>query len=230
MTAAPGDTPCTGDAMRASAHRPLAVVIYGSRADGHAKVLIDLLAADRSFTVVGLIDDYPENRLRVVRDMSVMGTGHDLDRLRKEGIEGGVLGFGGAAGRLQALERVRRAELRLPSFVHATAYVSPSAFIEDGAQVLVGAYVGPDARLARGVLVNTCAVVEHDAVLEPGAVVGPGAVLAGRAQVGEAASIGANATILPDRSVGAGAVIGAGAVVSRDVPAGVIAVGRPARW
>lgn len=41
--------------------------------------------------------------------------------------------------------------------------------------------------------------------------------------------IGAGATVLPGVTVGDGAVIGAGAVVNRDVAAGQIAVGNPAR-
>lgn len=43
------------------------------------------------------------------------------------------------------------------------------------------------------------------------------------------ASIGANATILGGVEIGEGAMIGAGSVVTRDVPAGELWVGNPAR-
>ena len=43
------------------------------------------------------------------------------------------------------------------------------------------------------------------------------------------ASIGANATILAGLTIGESAMVGAGSVVTKDVPAGVVVVGNPAR-
>ncbi len=47
--------------------------------------------------------------------------------------------------------------------------------------------------------------------------------------VRQGASIGANATVLCGVEIGAGAMIGAGSVVTRDVPAGELWLGNPAR-
>lgn len=44
------------------------------------------------------------------------------------------------------------------------------------------------------------------------------------------ASIGANSTILPGITIGAGAMVGAGSVVTKDVPAGALVRGNPARF
>jgi acetyltransferase-like isoleucine patch superfamily enzyme len=49
------------------------------------------------------------------------------------------------------------------------------------------------------------------------------------ATVDDDVSIGGNATILPGIRIGAGALIGAGSVVTRDVPAGMVVAGNPAR-
>ena len=47
--------------------------------------------------------------------------------------------------------------------------------------------------------------------------------------IGRACWIGAGAVILPGVTIGDGSVIGAGSVVTKDIPAGVVAVGNPCR-
>jgi UDP-2-acetamido-3-amino-2,3-dideoxy-glucuronate N-acetyltransferase len=47
--------------------------------------------------------------------------------------------------------------------------------------------------------------------------------------VKKGASIGANATIICGNTIGEGALVGAGAVVTKDVPAGTLVVGCPAK-
>jgi UDP-perosamine 4-acetyltransferase len=205
------------------------VVVYGSRPDGHARVLIEVLLPTTDFEVVGLLDDMPENAGRRIGELSVLGSRMDLKRLSSEGVEGVLLGFGSPQGRLAIVEAVEAARLVLPILVHPTAYVCASAALAPGAQVLPHASLGPGARIGRGALINTGAIVEHDAAVGDCAVVDPGAVLAGRASVGESVEVGARAVLLPDIHVHDHAVVGAGAVVTRGVPQGQTVVGVPAR-
>lgn len=49
-------------------------------------------------------------------------------------------------------------------------------------------------------------------------------------RVCKGATIGAGATLLPGLTIGEGAMIGAGSVVTKDVPAGELWIGNPARF
>lgn len=71
--------------------------------------------------------------------------------------------------------------------------------------------------------------VGHDAIVEEGAEVSTGVVLGGHSVVEKDARVGIGAVVLPFRRIGAGAIVGAGAVVTRDVPAGGVWAGNPAR-
>jgi UDP-perosamine 4-acetyltransferase len=204
-------------------------VVVGSRHDGHANVVIELLCAAQAFELVGLIDDYPENSEHQIVGLAVIGTSGDLRRLWADGVEAAVLGFGAAHGRAAILAAIEDAGLALPVLVHSAAFVAPSAQLGAGCQLLPRAHVGPHARIGRGALINTGAIVEHDVHIGDAAVVAPGAIIAGRATIGNEAEVGAGAIVLPDLTVGTRAIVGAGAVVTRNVPENRTVVGNPAR-
>jgi serine acetyltransferase len=57
----------------------------------------------------------------------------------------------------------------------------------------------------------------------------PGAYLYWRMHVADNRFIGAHSVFLPGAKVGAGSVIGSGSIVTGEIPAGVVAVGAPAK-
>jgi sugar O-acyltransferase (sialic acid O-acetyltransferase NeuD family) len=205
------------------------VAVYGSRRDGHANVVLDLFGDSPGLEFVGLLDDWPENAEREIGGLRVIGGTADLARLAAEGLEGVALGFGAASGRGMVLDAIEAAGLALPTLVHRTAFVAPSATLAPGAQVMPQASVGPNARVGRGVLVNTGATLDHDVIVADGSVIDPGAVLTGRVRIGGEVEVGSGAVLIPDSVVGDGATVGAGAVVVRPVEAGATVVGVPAR-
>ena len=203
-------------------------VIYGSRPDGHAKVVAELLAPAAGLDLVGLIDDFPDNLDNRIGDLRVIGTSADLTLIAAQA-EAVIIGFGTGRGRSAIAAALMEAGLTLPVLVHPRAHVAGSARLGPGCQLMPNAVVGPGAKLGTAVLVNTGAIVEHDGRLADGVAVYSGAVLAGRVTVGADTELGAGSTVLPDVRLGARAVIGAGATVIDDVPDDLTVVGTPAR-
>jgi sugar O-acyltransferase (sialic acid O-acetyltransferase NeuD family) len=147
----------------------------------------------------------------------------------------GQIGFCVAIGnphgwvRLQFHERLSAEGLKPVAIAHPTAWIAPDAEIGEGSQIMAGVIIQPKAKIGRCCIINTRASIDHEDILEDGVEIAPGATLCGNVHAGINAWICAGATILPRITIGADAVIGAGAVVNRDVPAGQVVVGVPAR-
>jgi serine acetyltransferase len=97
-----------------------------------------------------------------------------------------------------------------------------------------GTKIGPGLRVLHGfgLVIHSKAIIGPNCVLRHGVTVGvrrTGEVPAQTPVLGANVDVGSGAQILGAVRVGNGASIGAGAIVLSDVPAGLIAVGNPAR-
>ena len=115
------------------------------------------------------------------------------------------------------------------TLIHPRAIVGPLTEVGPGCLVSAGTFLSSSVTLESHVQVHYNATVGHDCVLEEGATVLPGANVAGAVRLGRAVTVGSGAVILQSLTIGEGATIGAGAVVTRDVEAGQVMVGNPAR-
>lgn len=138
--------------------------------------------------------------------------------------------------------------------VHDGARIGAGSTVWQFSVVLDGATIGADCNLNAHTLVEGGAVlgdrvtlksgvyVWHGVTLEDDVFCGPNATFTNDREprsrirapllptlVRRGASIGAGAVILPGLEIGERALIGAGAVVTRNVPAGEIWLGNPAR-
>lgn len=117
----------------------------------------------------------------------------------------------------------------LQSLVHPTAVIGSLTTVGAGCIVCAGALVSTSVHLGRSVHLNPGATIGHDATLEDGVSINPRAIISGNVLVGRGALVGAGAVVLQGLQVGEGATVGAGACVTRDVVAGRIVKGVPAR-
>ena len=190
------------------------VVLIG--AGGHARVVADAMALS-GMTLAG----------HVALKADVSGRlGPYLGRDTGDGKYVMGMGYVDAAS---ARRRAGLLPMTMVTVVHPGAIVAASAVLADGCFVAAGAVVAVDVRLGRACIVNTGAVVDHDCVLGENSHVATGARVAGEVTIGRDVLIGTGAVVRQGIRIGDGAIVGAGAVVVRDVAAGVVVVGNPAR-
>jgi len=115
--------------------------------------------------------------------------------------------------------------------------------IGDRVSIGTGSIVEHHVKIGHGVRIHSQVFVPEFSILEDGCWLGPNVVLTNAlhplcprvkeclkgATIRAGARIGANATLLPDIEIGQGALVGAGSVVVRDVGAGSVVAGNPAR-
>jgi len=115
----------------------------------------------------------------------------------------------------------------------------PARLVSQHARATTGIEIHPGATIGRrlfidhgmGVVIGETAVVGDDVVLFHGTTLGGRSMSTGKRHptVGNHVVIGAGAKVLGPVEIGDGAQVGANAVVVHDVPAGMVAVGVPAR-
>lgn len=109
--------------------------------------------------------------------------------------------------------------------LNAHCFVENDVVIGDRVTLKCGVYLWDGMRVGDDVFIGPNATFTNDKY--PRSKQFPAAFLP--VTIGKGASIGANATVLGGVTIGEGAMVGAGAVVTRDVPAGALVVGNPAR-
>jgi sugar O-acyltransferase (sialic acid O-acetyltransferase NeuD family) len=204
-------------------------VIFGARADGSARVVLDIVRCEGRHEVTGFLDDDASRHGAEIDGLPVMGGSDRFAALHADGVRGIAFALGSNRGRHALLERARAAGLEPISVVHPRATIAAGVHIGAGVWIAAGAIVNPGATIGDGAVINTGATIDHDCRIGDYANISPGCHLSGRTTIGRYAFLGTGAITLPDAVVGDDAIVGAGAVVLKSVPAGGTVAGVPAR-
>lgn len=104
--------------------------------------------------------------------------------------------------------------------IGAETYINRNTMIDAAHQVSIGRGVG----IGPG-----CYISDHDHGMEPGFPVMTQPLVSRPTVISDGVWLGAGCIVLKGVTIGSNSVVGAGSVVVHDLPADVIAVGRPAR-
>jgi sugar O-acyltransferase (sialic acid O-acetyltransferase NeuD family) len=209
---------------------PLLVVGAGGFGRETAEAVRACNAQGPTWDLIGFLDDSPSQQGATVEGLKVVGPVEAISDYPDAHV---VITIGNPDNftvRRQIVRRLGLPASRYATLVHPAAVIPPAAEVGPGTVILATTVATTAVTIGSHVVVMPGVVFTHDDMVEDFATFGTGARLAGVVHIREGAYIGAGALIREKRSVGAWALVGMGAAVTRDIPAGEVWAGTPARY
>ena len=181
---------------------------------------------DSNLEFKGFIDDNPESLSQHNLSDKLIGS---LPSYQIEPEDRFIVAIGDPEIRRKISESFYHRAAQFATVRHPTAYIAPTAKVEQGCIIAPFAFVGPFALLESHVILNTYASVGHDTYVGACSTFSPYSVINGNVRLGREVFLGTHAIVAPGKAVGERAKLAAGAVALHNIAPYSLAVGNPAK-
>ncbi|MBX9783540.1 MAG: hypothetical protein K2X48_09630 [Chitinophagaceae bacterium] len=139
------------------------------------------------------------------------------------------LGYKNLALKSKIIDELKRANRKLPNFIHPSAIINPS--VQPGAGIIIypGCNIDQNAALEDGVLLNNSVTISHNTVIGKSSFMAPGVIVCGYVRIGMENFAGAGSIFSNNVITGDNVITGIGTVVTKNIAAGSSVIGNPMR-
>lgn len=143
------------------------LIILGAGSHGH--VVKEIAESMGIFREINFLDD------RLTYD-GVLGRCDEFKDFTED-YNYAIPSFGSNKLRMEWIEKLEKNLFKIPTLIHSTAYVSPSAIVKSGSVVAAKTVINTNSRVEEGCIISIGSIIDHDAVINYGCHVDCGAII-----------------------------------------------------
>lgn len=191
--------------------------IYILGAGGHGKVLLEAIKRMGFQKIFWISPELKKGEMK--EGVSCRGNDEDILELNPKNIllANGIGFLPKSSLRKKTYEKFKNAGFQFLTIKDPMAYISETAHIKEGAQILMGSKVQAGVLVGENTIVNTGAQIDHDGRINAHCHIAPGAILCGDVCVEENVFIGAGSIVIQGVYLGQSSIIGAGTTITKDI-------------
>lgn len=165
--------------------------------------------------IKGVLDSIPDCELCMHHpEIKYLG---DISLYQVEKGDYALIASGNSIQRRKIAAEVKNLNFPLHTYIHSTAYISPSASLGKGVFVGPHGIVSAHSIIEDNVALNVFCGVGHGAKIGPHSVMSPYSVINGDCELGEAVFLGSRVTLNPKICVGSFSLIDAGCILREPI-------------
>ncbi len=190
------------------------IIIIG--AGGHAKSCVDVILSQNKFEIYGLVEK-DTNKDSFDKDIPIIGTDTDLDRIRKEvvNVHVGIAHMGEYDQRKEIINKLTKLKYNFPILTSSHTYISNLSQIMMGTIVMHGSIINAYVKIGEHNIINTNVIIEHDVEIGNNCHIAPGVTINGNVFVGDNVFIGSGSIIHQNINIPSNTIIASASKIDR---------------